>query len=191
MKVCSVLGCNSKHLAKGLCSLHYGRLKRTGSLEKTTRKPKPKKICSVLNCTNIFYAKELCRYHYDKKRNASQADLLKQRNKEYYQKNKDRIKLRHKKATPEQIRMWARKRRSKKKNSIHIPYTEEEVLTTYGILCYLCGEEIDIHAPRRTGLLGWENGLHIDHVVLIKYGGSDSLENVRPSHGICNLSRSK
>jgi len=29
--------------------------------------------------------------------------------------------------------------------------------------------------------------LHIDHLVPLAKGGSDTLENVRPAHGICNL----
>lgn len=32
MSECSVDGCNSRHVAKGLCSLHYQRLRRNGNL---------------------------------------------------------------------------------------------------------------------------------------------------------------
>jgi hypothetical protein len=71
------------------------------------------------------------------------------------------------------------------------PYTEQEVLEKYGTSCYLCNEEIDFSAPRWTKYSGWERGFHIEHVLDIALGGSDTLENVRPSHGLCNLRKNK
>ena len=44
-----------------------------------------------------------------------------------------------------------------------------------------------MNAPRQTGLDGWENGLQIDHLIPISKGGPDTLINVRPTHGLCNL----
>lgn len=44
-------------------------------------------------------------------------------------------------------------------------------------------------APRRTNIKGFEFGLHIDHVIPLVKGGSHTLENVRPSHAICNLKK--
>lgn len=35
VRLCSVEGCESKHLAKGYCAKHYWRLKKNGSLEPT------------------------------------------------------------------------------------------------------------------------------------------------------------
>src|SRR5579859_2208655 len=35
MRVCSVEGCSAKHLAKGLCSVHYQRFYKRGTLETT------------------------------------------------------------------------------------------------------------------------------------------------------------
>lgn len=61
------------------------------------------------------------------------------------------------------------------------------VLETYGSICHLCNEEIDITLPRQAGMPGWENGLQIDHVIPLSKGGDDTLENVRPSHGKCNI----
>lgn len=68
-------------------------------------------------------------------------------------------------------------------------YTTKDVLNLYGSNCYLCNEPIDLEAPRWTAKQGWERGLHIDHVVRIADGGADTLENVRPTHGACNLSK--
>ena len=34
-----------------------------------------------------------------------------------------------------------------------------------------------------------ESGLHIEHFIDIALGGPDTLENVRPSHAWCNLTK--
>lgn len=73
-------------------------------------------------------------------------------------------------------------------------YTDTDVLNRYGTCCHLCGLEVDLDAPRsargRGALgLGWEEGLHIDHVIPIAIGGPDTLDNVRPAHARCNLSK--
>lgn len=41
MKKCSVLGCANDHYSKGICLMHYSRLRRHGSLELPPRKPNP------------------------------------------------------------------------------------------------------------------------------------------------------
>lgn len=69
------------------------------------------------------------------------------------------------------------------------PYTVDEMLEKYGTDCHVCGEPIDLEAPRKCGRGGWEKGLHIDHLIPIAKGGSDTLENTRPAHGLCNISR--
>lgn len=68
-------------------------------------------------------------------------------------------------------------------------YSETDVLAAYGAICHLCGGAIDLSAPRRVGKAGWEAGLHVDHVLPIVAGGPDSLENVRPAHGRCNVAK--
>ena len=80
-----------------------------------------------------------------------------------------------------------RKRRALKIGNGHIPYTLQEVLDTYGAECYLCQTPIDLSAPRQVGKLGWEKGLHIDHVYPLSKGGLDTMQNVRPAHGRCNI----
>lgn len=79
------------------------------------------------------------------------------------------------------------KRRAVKKMSSHEPYTLEEVLLKYGTSCHLCKKEIDFNLPRSVGKAGWENSFHIDHLIPISKGGNDTIENVRPSHALCNL----
>jgi 5-methylcytosine-specific restriction endonuclease McrA len=69
-------------------------------------------------------------------------------------------------------------------------YTTLQVLETYGTDCHICNGPVDMTAPRGIGKgLGWETGLHIDHVIPISKGGPDVLDNVRPSHSSCNLSK--
>ena len=66
-------------------------------------------------------------------------------------------------------------------------YSDADVLSKYGLDCHICQTPIDLNAPRRVGRDGWEKGLHIDHVYPLSKGGLDTLENVRPSHGQCNV----
>ena len=63
----------------------------------------------------------------------------------------------------------------------------QEVLDKYGSKCHICNKEIDLLAPRKVGVNGWEMGLHLDHIVPLSKGGSDDISNVMPSHGLCNL----
>jgi 5-methylcytosine-specific restriction endonuclease McrA len=69
------------------------------------------------------------------------------------------------------------------------PYTTQQILDTYGSDCHICHEPIDLDAPRRVGSGGWLKSLHLDHVVPLVRGGTDLIENIRTSHGICNLSK--
>lgn len=66
-------------------------------------------------------------------------------------------------------------------------FSANTVIETYGTNCHLCGGEVDLLAPRTPGQPGWERSLHVDHVIPLSKGGDDTLENVRPSHGKCNV----
>lgn len=66
-------------------------------------------------------------------------------------------------------------------------YSDQDVIDTYGTDCHICGEPIDFTAPRQCGKLGWERSFHVDHVIPLSKGGSDTLDNVKPSHGQCNI----
>ena len=96
-------------------------------------------------------------------------------NKEYRKNNQDKFAVN------------ARRRRARILGNRFEKYTEAQVLELYGIDCHLCMEPIDMDAPRSTGIPGWERGLHFDHVIALVNGGSDTLDNVKPSHGLCNL----
>lgn len=66
----------------------------------------------------------------------------------------------------------------------------KSVVEAYGPICYLCDGKIDMNASMAVGEDGWQLGLHIDHVLPRKFGGGDGLENLRPTHGLCNLRKS-
>lgn len=69
-------------------------------------------------------------------------------------------------------------------------YQEADILHIYGIACHICEETIDLKAPRRAGEVGWERSLHMDHVIPLSKGGTDTIDNVLPSHASCNLRKS-
>ena len=66
-------------------------------------------------------------------------------------------------------------------------YSDQDVLDIYGTDCYLCGEPIDLIANRQCGKPGWEKAFHVEHMIPLSKGGPDTIENVRPSHGQCNI----
>lgn len=90
---------------------------------------------------------------------------------------------------PDKVKESTRKNKNRRRGAKVENYTTQEALDLYGSDCYLCGKAIDLDAPRWTAIPGWENGLHLDHVIRISEGGKDCLENVRPSHALCNLQR--
>jgi 5-methylcytosine-specific restriction endonuclease McrA len=78
------------------------------------------------------------------------------------------------------------KRRARKLNCGTEKYTTKQILELYGAVCHICKEIIDLTLPRKTGQPNWEMGLHLDHKIPLAKGGSDTVSNIRPSHGICN-----
>lgn len=57
---CSVPGCAAKVRARGVCSTHYDRLIRTGSVELKPREPQ---LCSIEGCDQPHLTKGLCNKH--------------------------------------------------------------------------------------------------------------------------------
>lgn len=62
--ICSVEGCNRKHEAKGLCSGHYNRFRKTGSIKENVPLIRHKKLCTFSGCDPKHYAKGLCGFHW-------------------------------------------------------------------------------------------------------------------------------
>lgn len=118
---------------------------------------------------------------------------IKARKTNYYTRNSDvqkAVNRQWKTDHPEKCRESSRRRKARKRGNGFEPYTEAQVLEKWGTDCYLCGEPIDMNAPRsaRKGE-GWERGLHMEHVIPISKDGPDTMKNVRPSHALCNLKK--
>jgi 5-methylcytosine-specific restriction endonuclease McrA len=153
--------------------------------------------CKPCNSARVVAWKRQNREKYnDYMRNRSLSDLQKDKiqasKNKYVENNLEKVKEYKdswRKENPEKYRAYSNKRRALKLSSSHSPYTEKEVLDLYGTFCHICKKEIDLLASRQVGKTGWETGLHLDHVKPISKGGDDNLQNVRPSHGRCNLSK--
>lgn len=67
---CSVLGCDRRKSAKGLCAGHYNRVRSTGSIGSptfVTPNLKHPPLCSISGCSRKYFAKDLCDWHYKQK----------------------------------------------------------------------------------------------------------------------------
>ena len=93
------------------------------------------------------------------------------------------------KKNPERAVRAVIRRRAQKRNNGYEIYTTQQVLELYGTDCHLCGFEIDINTSRKIGSQGWKRSLQVDHIIPISKGGPDTLENVRPSHAVCNMEK--
>lgn len=164
------------------CSKAYADIYRKKNVKMLNEKGKSYRE----NNTNKI--KESRKKHYKKNK-----DAITKSNEQWRKANKEKVREFQRiwrQNHPEIFRASRRRRRIKEKNIISTPYTESQVISTYGINCNICGLAIDFNAPRQTGKKGWENGLHIDHLIPISKYGPDTLENVRPTHGLCNIKKS-
>lgn len=65
---CDVEGCDKPHCAKGLCKMHYYRLRNTGT---TDAAPRPERaMCSVDGCPSVVKSRGYCGRHYQQIRNS-------------------------------------------------------------------------------------------------------------------------
>jgi len=72
MRLCSLPDCNSKHLAKGFCRIHYRRWTETGSPYPAP--PTPVKTCNILGCATATYARGWCNKHYQRWQKGGRVD---------------------------------------------------------------------------------------------------------------------
>jgi 5-methylcytosine-specific restriction endonuclease McrA len=127
-----------------------------------------------------------------RKYKAANREKIREGDAKYREDNKEKEVVRHRiyrENNPDLGRANVRKRRARRAGNGVEVYTELQVLETYGTDCHICSGPVDLNNARRVGHPGWETGLHIDHVIPISKGGQDSLANVRPSHGQCNLKK--
>ena len=121
-------------------------------------------------------------------------DRLRKEAREYYRENADRLKeyqRAYRQANPETLRVSNRRNRAAKRSAPSEYYTAETIIALYGTDCHLCHSPIDLTASRVPGAPGWELSLHLDHVIPLSQGGTDLVENIRPSHAICNLRKAR
>ena len=74
-KKCSVEGCERKYFAKGYCSLHDGRVRRTGApgpAQRLHNQPLKNRTCSLEGCDRRHYAKGLCNLHWTRLTNGGE-----------------------------------------------------------------------------------------------------------------------
>jgi hypothetical protein len=146
-------------------------------------------------CYNAYQAEKQSSPAYKEKRAkrlASKRDSINARQRAYYAANREKWNEYYKawdRAHPDQALARVHKRRARKLMNGSEPYTRADVLDKYGSICYICNEEIDLTVSGKVGSDGWERGLHLEHVISLASGGEDTLENVRPSHGKCNLDK--
>ena len=138
-----------------------------------------------LECRAFVNARSKSYYHANKEKftaakkrwQLNNLDKFRTYNRKSYQKNPSKAIIR------------SRNRKIKMMGNGTAPYTLEQVLDKYGAVCYLCEVAIDLSLPRKIGIDGWEMGLHLDHIIPVSKGGQDSLDNVAPTHAICNLNK--
>tara|TARA_B110000977_G_C10777310_1_gene377148 strand:- start:32 stop:646 length:615 start_codon:yes stop_codon:yes gene_type:complete len=129
---------------------------------------------------------------YKKEYRQNNKEKILEKEKEYRQNNKEKLSeynKEYRQKNPHKKRESDRKRKALKRANIHKPYSEKQVLKLYGTSCHICKEGIDMFANRSVGAFGWQRGLHIDHVIPLSKGGPDTIDNVRPAHGLCNLQK--
>lgn len=116
-------------------------------------------------------------------------DRIRSSNKEYADTHREIVRAKNTRwrvSHPEYFQAYNHKRRANLARVNHAPYSVKEVLDAYGELCHLCGQQISLENTRRIGDEGWETSLHLDHVIPVSKGGEDTLQNIRPAHGLCN-----
>ena len=80
--ICSIDGCDKKHLSRGLCSTHYERLRNNGTTEIVSdRSPQRGKQCSGPDCYRPAESRGLCNAHYEQKRRTGKLWKLNQHHK--------------------------------------------------------------------------------------------------------------
>ena len=129
-----------------------------------------------------------------KKYRETYGERQREKSRDYYRENSERLKeyaREYRRANPEVIRKVNRRIRAERRGAPTEAYMSDLIISIYGSLCNECGLEIDLYAPRLPGAPGWEMSLHLDHVTPLSSGGTDLIDNIRPTHARCNLRKAR
>lgn len=81
-----------------------------------------------------------------------------------------------------QYRVKSIRRQGIKKGNV---ISHDKVAERDGHNCYLCGQKVDMSLPRTS-----RYGATLDHVIPLSKGGTDTMDNVKLAHWICNIQKS-
>lgn len=169
---CKVPGCKGVYLADGLCRQHYNqrRHQRRYAADPDYFKRQASR----------WQAENRERYRARKRQHRLEnPGAQRERNKRYYQVNRDALKLAakaYRDAHREQGRAWRRRRKALLKAAAVGPVTAELLAAKFaywGDRCWMCGGE-----PTT-----------VDHVKPLSKGGAHVLANLRPACASCNSSK--
>lgn len=163
----------NKQLPCNLCKQAYNSTMRQWKLKNKSKVLESKKSYREANSDKIRRYRQVYR--------VTNGHKLLENNRTWRRNNPDKYR--------EQNNANGRRRRARKLNNGYASYTLTQVLEEYGSICYLCEKPIDLVASRRAGIGNWEMGLHLDHAIPLSKGGMDCIENVAPTHAICNLNK--
>ena len=197
---CKKTQCHRPKHSKGLCSMHYQRLYKTGTTELIYYgKGGMRGVCSLNDCDKPHRAEGLCNPHYQlslrvEPSPARLCDLstcakphygkglcqLHYRRQRVWGDPRQDVPIMKRASTPEAKQLKRRiqqsKRRERVRNGTPIPFTPEQLEQRISMFptCYLCGV-----APSDS----------IDHVKPLSKGGLNILANMKGACISCNSSK--
>lgn len=74
-RICSINGCEKPHLARGMCSMHYTRVRNHGDPHKMLRSPNVG-LCEVDGCGQPMRKRQWCATHYAQWKSTGETKLL-------------------------------------------------------------------------------------------------------------------
>lgn len=153
--------------------------------------------CTTDGCDKKVNAKGLCKLCYDRKRRIEKADHIKQKKREWYENNQDKVLAARKRnmtpekraadlerlkkwneENPERHRIRVRNRRMKISQVPYDGWKDKDILERDNYTCQICFTPLG-------------NDIHIDHIVALWAGGTHLSNNVRATHGRCNNRRTR
>ena len=177
---CVIEDCPDPVLARGWCRKHYLRWYKFGD---TGTPPRfTDKQCAIDTCSEIAEKRGWCQTHYRRWQRTGTTDdppakptecafegcAKKPTAKGYC---KGHYKFVSRQGVEHEMRRYALKCGSQVG-----PVDYEAILAEFGMVCHICGGEIETRAT-----------LNFDHVIPLTRGGPHVQENIRPSHKRCNV----